>query len=151
MIPSSTPLGGAKWVSRGTGRGPDDTGRTEAGIGTLSQGETGVDSDASVAAPTENWAACTSADGLQTRFNVKLYSEGLNLILVQFSEAPSTAAALRTAACAALCARKATLASFLSSGFYLKVAHHIIPAFHLQRSSQNATHERTAVLSISGP
>lgn len=74
----------------------------EAGIGTLSQGETGVDSDPSVAAPTENWAACTSADGLQTGFNVKLYSEGLNLVLVQFSEAPSTAAALRTAAFAAL-------------------------------------------------
>lgn len=78
----------------------------EAGIGTLSQGETGLDSDASVAAPTENWAACTSADGLQTRFDVKLYSEGLNLILVQFSEARSTAkAALRTAAFAALCAQ----------------------------------------------
>lgn len=150
MIPSSSQLPGAKWVTRGTGCGPDDAGRTEAEIGTLSQGETGADSDPSVAAPTENSAACASADDSRTRFSVQLYSEGLDLILVQFSKAPKHTGGAQEPPPSLLSARKATLSSSLSSGFYLKVAHHIIPAFHLQRSSQNATRERTAVLSISG-
>lgn len=85
-VPSASQLGeAAKWVTRATGSEPDDPGRVEGEMGSLSQG--GTQSGAR--------SRRGSADGKKNRpreprqrrfFDVRLYSGGLNLILVQFSK-----------------------------------------------------------------